>query len=60
MVAMVTWWQILRVELLAIAKISSTDIYFLLFVYQEWITENVTTDFQDHYVIDLEEAADNR
>ncbi|XP_078340386.1 Fanconi anemia group D2 protein-like [Crassostrea virginica] len=26
---------------------------------EEWITENVTTDFQDHYVIDLEEAADN-
>lgn len=24
---------------------------------EEWITENVTTDFQDHYVVDMEEAA---
>lgn len=24
---------------------------------EEWITDNVTTDFQDHYVVDMEEAA---
>ncbi|XP_055999179.1 Fanconi anemia group D2 protein-like isoform X3 [Ostrea edulis] len=24
---------------------------------EEWITENVTTDFQDHYVVDMDETA---
>lgn len=31
-----------------------------VYLFQEWITENVTTDFQDHYVVDMEEAATDR
>ena len=50
-------WEILAILPKFLVYISY--IWTILIVYQKWIIENVTTDFQDHYVIDLEEATDN-